>query len=376
VKNRTGYIYEDKKTGNWIARIGYKNTNGKRTAVQRKADNKTDAKKLLKQLLENLDKGGRDTLKAEKLTVNDLCDYYETHYAKEPQYINGRKVAGLRSFVGVKGYIKIFRESFGGLKLQSLTYDDLRTFRAERLFTPTHQSTQRSIATVNRELAYFRRILNIAERNSWISKNPFSCGDTLIHCADEVKRERILTLEETQSLIDACSGRRAHLKPIIIAALDTGCRLGELLKLQWQDVDMISGIITIKAFNTKTMRRREVGITTRLYAEFESLLNAFPYSKDDFVFGVSEVRKAFHSACKEAGLSDLRFHDLRHCHATKLDELGFSVPEIAGQLGHTQIQTTMRYVNRHKSGIKKVTSALDGIYQDVNLKPAISELIN
>ncbi|HEY0428907.1 MAG TPA: tyrosine-type recombinase/integrase [Pyrinomonadaceae bacterium] len=376
MREKLGQLFENKKTGRWVARVAYKNTNGKKTAIQQTAKSKEDAKKLLKKLLEKLENGGRKALDAEKLTINDLCDYYEKHYAKAPQYINGRKVSGLRSFVSIKGYIKVFRESFGGVKLQSLTYDDLRTFRAERFLTPTHQSEQRSIATVNRELAYFRRILNIAERNSWISKNPFSCGDALIHCADEVKRERILTPEETQMLIDACTDRRAHLKPIIIAALDTGCRLGELLKLQWQDVDLISSVITIKAFNTKTMRKREVGITTRLNAELENLLNSFPQSKDDLVFGVSEVRKGFHSACKEAGLSNLRFHDLRHCHATKLDELGFSVPEIAGQLGHTQIQTTLRYVNRHKAGIKKVTLALDKIYQDVTQNTESSEMIN
>jgi integrase len=376
MRERTGQIFENKKNGLWTARVCYKNKNGKRTAVQQTAESKADAKKILKELLDTLENGGRKALDAEKLTINDLCDYYEKHYAKAPQYINGRKVSGLRSFVSIKGYIKVFRESFGGIKLKSLTYDDLRSFRAERLLTPTHQSAQRSIATVNRELAYFRRILNIAERNGWISKNPFSCGDTLIHCADEVKRERILTTEEVQRLIDACTHRRAHLKPIIIAALDTGCRLGELLKLQWQDIDLVSSIITIKAFNTKTMRMREVGITTRLNTELESLLNSFPQSKDDLVFGVSEVRKGFHSACKEARLSDLRFHDLRHCHATKLDELGFSVPEIAGQLGHTQIQTTMRYVNRHKEGIKKVTLALDAIYQDVMPNAEASEMVN
>lgn len=376
MKQRTGQVFQNKKNGEWTARVCYKNNNGKRTAIQRRAENKTEATKILKEILETLENGGRKALDAEKITVNELCEYYEKHYAKPPQYVNDRKVAGLRSYVQIKGYLKTFRESFGGVKLKALTYDDLREFRAERLLTPTHQSAQRAIASVNRELAYFRRILTIAERNGWISKNLFKCGDSLIHCSDEVKRERILTLEETQRLINACTGRRAHLKPLIIAALDTGCRLGELLKLQWHDVNLDFGIITIKAFNTKTMKKREVGITTRLKAELENLKSSFPHSKDDLVFSVSEVRKSFKSACKEAKLSDLRFHDLRHCHATKLDELGFSVLEIAGQLGHTQIQTTMRYVNRHKEGIKKVTLALDSIYQDTMPKMESSELIN
>jgi len=77
-----------------MARVCYKNKNGKRTAVQRKAETITDARKILKDLLEKLENGGRNALDAEKITVNFLCDYYDKHYAKPPQYVNGRKVAG------------------------------------------------------------------------------------------------------------------------------------------------------------------------------------------------------------------------------------------------------------------------------------------
>lgn len=231
MKQRTGQIFQDKKTGERTPGICYKNKNGKRTAVQRKAENKTSAREALKQLLETLETGGRDALDAEKITVNFLCDYYEEIYCKPPQYVNDRKVAGLRSFITVKGYLKVFRECFGDLKLKFLTYVEIYKYRLERLSTLTQQSSQRSIATVNCELSYLRRLLNIAERKSWIQKNPFKCGDSLIHQADELKRDRILTVEECQKLIDACEERRLHLKPIIIFAIDTGCLLSEILKL-------------------------------------------------------------------------------------------------------------------------------------------------
>jgi site-specific recombinase XerD len=107
----------------------------------------------------------------------------------------------LRSFVTVQGYLKVFRQCFGGLKLKSLSYDDIYKYRLERLSTPTQQSSQRSIATVNRELSYLRRLLNIAERKNWIQKNPFKCGDSLIHQADEVKRDRVLTVENARDLL-------------------------------------------------------------------------------------------------------------------------------------------------------------------------------
>jgi len=88
MKERTGQISENTKTGIWTARVCYKNTNGRRTAIQRTADNKTDAKKLLKQLLEKLENGGREAIDAEKLTFNDLADYYEKHYAKPAKFID------------------------------------------------------------------------------------------------------------------------------------------------------------------------------------------------------------------------------------------------------------------------------------------------
>ncbi len=280
--------------------------------------------------------------------------------------MGGKKIAGLRSFSGVRGYVKVFRKYFGATKLKSLTYDELRTYRIERLSTPTQQSSQRSIGTVNRELAYLRRILNIAERNDWISKSPFKRGDCLIHQCDEVRRDRVLSLYECQRLIDGCTDRREHLRPLIIAALDTGCRLGELLKLRWTEVDFDSNIITIQAFNTKTMRERKVAITKRLKSELMEMISYFPPKKEDLVFGVSEVRKSFKTACKLAGLSDLRFHDLRHVHATNLDNLGFSIAAIGKQLGHTSdSRVTLRYINRTEESIRRVADALDGFHHDV-----------
>jgi integrase len=227
-------------------------------------------------------------------------------------------------------------------------------------------------------LAYLRRLLNVAERNGWISKNPFRCGDSLIHVSDEVKREKVLSPAECQRLLDACSERRAHLKPVVIAALDLGCRLGELLKLQWKDVDLDSGIITIQAFNTKTMKERQVAATQRLRIELEIILASFPQKDDDLVFGLTEIRKGFKSACKIAGLSDLRFHDLRHCHATNLDSLGFSIAAIGKQLGHSgDSKVTLRYINRDKEATRQVANALDGFYLSANTEIEVeSDLIN
>lgn len=378
MKNSKGYVYFDEERGAHYARVTFTDNAGKRKDIKKRVENKSEGDKLLRKLINTYDNTGLSGIQAEALTFNDLADYYEKHYAQPAQYVNGRKISGLRSVAAVRGYVKVFRERFGRRKLKSLTYEDLCKFRLDRLTTSTHQSKQRGIATVNREMAYLRRMLNIAERAEMIAKNPFKRGDALIHTGDEVKRERILSRHEEARLLAACTGCRAHLRPIVIAALDTGCRLGELLKLRWSDIDQVAGIITIQAFNTKTMRERQVSITTRLNAELENLWNASDKQSDALVFGVkSTICQAFRKVCDEVGLEGFRGHDLRHTHATRLDDMGFSLAKIGAQLGHTQVQTTLRYVNRDKTAIKQVASALDAFNAEAPDRVAdTQELIN
>lgn len=381
MKCHKGYIFFDEKKNCWFARITFSDELGKRKDIKRKVENKTEGDKLLRKLIDEFNKSGVKGFDIEKINFLDLINYYEGIYCRPPQYVNGRKVAGLRSVVGVKGYLKVFRQYFGTMKLKSLRYDHLYKFKLDRLSTSTHQSSQRSIASVNRELAYLRRLLNIAERNNWIVKNPFKSGDSLIHQADEVRRDKILTSEECCRLLDACSGRRSHLRPIVIAALDTGCRLGELLKLCWKDVNFDAGIITIQAFNTKTMQERHVAITQRLKEELEELIFSFPQKEDDLVFGLKEIRKGFKNACRAAGFPDLRFHDLRHVHASLLDSLGFSIAAIGKQLGHSSdSKVTLRYINRNEESTRQVANVLDSYLESQNdfvYKPLIqSQLIN
>ncbi|KXK06609.1 MAG: phage integrase [Acidobacteria bacterium OLB17] len=358
MKPRKGYVYEE-KAGRWYARFTYTDNGGKRHNVKRRVQSKSHGNEVLKQLIREFDKGGGEQIEASRIDFNHLCDFYEKHYLMDAKYVNNRKVAGLRSASGVRGYVKVFREHFGRQKLKDVTYEHLRTFRNERLCSSTHQSKQRSLSTVNRELAYLRRLFNIAERNGWVGKNPFKKGDALIHSSDEVKRERILTPSEELNLLSHCTGRRTHLRPLIIAAIDTGCRQGELFKLQWRDIEFATGVITIRAFNTKTMRERSVSVTNRLRTELEELVKR-DTSPKDLVFGIkTDVRGAFRRLCREAGLAGLRFHDLRHTHATRLDELGFSLAKIGGQLGHTVLQTTLRYVNRDMAAVQQVGIELD-----------------
>jgi integrase len=133
---------------------------------------------------------------------------------------------------------------------------------------------------------------------------------------------------------------------IVICALDTGLRQGEIFSLRWKDVDLANGLLNIHAFHTKTMKERQVAITTRLAIELERLKASAPNDPNGLVFGILDnVKRSFMAARSQVGLNDLRFHDLRHTAATRLVAAHIPLSEVGRVLGHTQANTTYRYVN-------------------------------
>jgi site-specific recombinase XerD len=264
---------EVEKNGNWYARIRWTEETGKRKDLWIPAKNKSHASEIVQEKLQEIKEHGENSLDKSRATFAYLADYFEKNYLVAAEYVDGRKIAGRRSLEGLTAQVNAMREFFGKKPLRSISYGDISRFRLHRLKTPCFRTgKQRAIASVNRELALLRKMLNVATREQWLIKNPFNLGESLISVADERKRERILSREEEQKLLQACEHpRRKHLRAIIICALDTGMRRGEILKLKWSDIDLISGLITVRAFNTKTMRERTVSITSRLTQELNNL---------------------------------------------------------------------------------------------------------
>ena len=137
-------------------------------------------------------------------------------------------------------------------------------------------------------------------------------------------------------------------------------RKGEILSLRWRDVDLADRVITVAAFNTKTMRARTISVTARLAKEMERLYEQSPKHRDGLVFGIrDDVKHSFDTVRRAAGLSDLRFHDLRHTAATRLVGLHIPLAEVGRVLGHTQSNTTYRYVNANVETARRAAAALD-----------------
>ena len=256
--------------------------------------------------------------------------------------------------------INALLDYFGDIKLRSITPGVISTFKSECLKVKTRNGQQRSIAAVNRELEVLRAMMRYAKAEGWIDRTPFEmASETLISKADEGKRDRILSRDEEIKLLNVCTKEREHLRPLVIAALDTGCRKGELLSLEWKDIDLEHRVIRIRAMTTKTLTERIVPISDRLPLELQSLKDQFPTR--DRVFGISvKFQHSWETACRLAELNNLRFHDLRATFCTRLIEAGLSIEMVAKISGHTQLETLYKhYLRRNQATLDKAVGVLN-----------------
>lgn len=377
-----GIIQKKEKDGKlyWYARIIRVDGNGKKKQYLRKADNKTHARTLRDELEDKYNKRGEKAIVGDKMTFRQLADIYKEKKLVAAQYHgeeeSQRKVAGLRSLAPVLHYRDILREHFGAYLLKNISHTDIEEFRAKRLATKSKRG-ERSIADVNRTLALMRSMMRFGVQSGWIFQSPFDLGKPLISVSDERKRERTLGFDEEIRLLKACTdereveyersgkkikatikGGREILKAIIITALDTAMRKGELLTLKWKDVNLELGIITVRAMNTKTAKPREIGITKRVYEELSNLWAISPKDENIKVFGVTDIKKSFTGACSDAKIKGFTFHDLRHTAITRMVNAGLPPMEIMKVSGHTQWTTFARYVNPNKQAVKTIADVL------------------
>jgi integrase len=365
-KDSTGSILKLK--GKIYARVTWTDEKGKRREARRRANDVSDARRIIRELITKIKHSGTSSssqLDNEKLTFDDLSNHYEAHYAIPPIYVDGRKIAGLRAYRDVLNHIRVLRQHFHKMKLNKLSYSSIEQFKLERLSQPLQRTTKRNrtLASVHRTLSILRTMLHVAEREGWISRNPFAAGKPLINLSHELPRERIITRDEEAKLLMLSIGKRANFGLLLIAALDTGMRRGELLSLQWDDINFSNDSIKLKALNTKTERERVVPLSARLR---EKLLCHRTQSNtaNDYVFTMSgsAVQKMLDRICSECEISNARFHDMRHTFATRLIQAGMPLAEVSRLLGHTTLSTTYRhYVNADINTINRATELLNAI---------------
>lgn len=154
------------------------------------------------------------------------------------------------------------------------------------------------------------------------------------------KRIRYLELKEIKSLLDVCS---EHLKLIVITALNTGMRKGEILGLKWKDLDFKQDFIYLE--HTKNNELREIPMNKVLK---DALLSIKRNPLSEYVFcdkdgsSFKEVKRSFGTAMKRAGIENFRFHDIKHTFASHLVMNGIDLLTVK-EIGHKSIEMTLRY---------------------------------
>jgi integrase len=170
---------------------------------------------------------------------------------------------------------------------------------------------------------------------------------------------------ELERLLAACKvSQNPNLHDLVVLAIWTGCREGELMALRKSWVRLSEGGFTLPAETTKTKRERFVALVGPALKVVERRLKG---STADFLFATpraisSEMlpfpRRAWNTALKVAGLSDFRFHDLRHTHASYLAMSGATERELMESLGHSTSAMASRYAHLANEHKRRVASRL------------------
>jgi integrase len=175
-------------------------------------------------------------------------------------------------------------------------------------------------------------------------------------------RERFLTAEETQRLLEAVEkSKNTQLKYIVPLLLFLGCRKRELLDSRWEEFDLERRIWRIPPNNSKSGKSRHVPLSKAAL----DILNQLPrFENCPYVVPNPEtlkphvqIHKAWDYARKAAGLPDVRMHDLRHSMASNMVNSGRSIYEVGKVLGHRQLKTTQRYAHLSQETLLEAVDA-------------------
>lgn len=293
------------------------------------------------------------------ITLGEFIHEHYTPWATANQKAGAATVAALKAVFG-ELYL---------LELRTVCALDVERIKTRRL------KAKRKPGTVNRDLDRIRGVMSRAVEWNFLDSHPLKSVKRAK--GEDHSRVRYLTDDEESDLRDALDARDValrdarvrtvaggrkqhaqlkpfdaedypdHLTPIVLVALNTGLRRGELFGLTWADVNLQSRLVTVQAGNAKSRKARHVPLNdeahdllTRWHTQGKRKGLVFPG-----VDGarMTNVNKSWDGVAKSAALVDFRFHDLRHTFASKLVMAGVDLNTVRELLGHSDIAMTLRY---------------------------------
>lgn len=337
-----GKVYtRETKQGRVRYYIDYRDQSGKRKReVVKNAQTRSEAVLALQRKVAESFDNDYSPNRTKKLNFTEISELYLENYSKP------NKKSWKCDYYNLEAHLKPF---FGKLELNNITPLLIEKYRAERLKTGVEKST------TNRELALLKKMFNLAIDWGYLKENPVR--KVKIYSEKDNIKERVLSEEEEKKLLKESTD---HLKPIIITALNTGMRRGEVLNLKWDQVNLKERFILV--LNTKSSKRRIVPINDLLYEVLHDLKKS---TDSDYVFPNPEtgkplktVRRGFENACRRAGIKNMRFHDLRHTFGSRLIREGVDIVTVQNLLGHHSITITQRYTHTNSDQTRNAVACL------------------
>jgi integrase len=297
-----------------------------------------------------------NTPEARRRTVSQMLDKYEIQVV--PQKKSQKTQSGMLAW---------WRTALGHYTLADIRPALIADFRDQLLKETTSRGSQRSPATARKYLALLSHVFTVAVKEwGWIESNPVI---KVTKPKEPRGRVRFLEDPERQALLEACrSSSNPYLYPVVLLAISTGMRRGEIMSLKWGDIKFADGVIIIH--ESKNDERRSVPLATSAKLALQRLSKIrridtgllFP-SKQNPTKPI-DLRKAWETARSDSGVKDFRFHDLRHCTASYLAMNGATQLEIAEVLGHKTLQMVKRYSHLSKPHTHSVMASMTDRYLD------------
>lgn len=216
-------------------------------------------------------------------------------------------------------------------------------------------------ATVNRKRTFLSGVLSEAVRRGYIDRNPVKGVSILPEHNDKL---RWLTAQEEERLLVFSPD---YLRPVLLTALHTGMRKGEVLGLKWPDLDFEQRLV--RAAHTKNHRVRYIPMNAQLIEILHSVLpfvgeegtSPYVFTNPETGTRYKDLSRPFEQTCRKAGIEDVTFHTLRHTFASRLAQAGVPLNTVRELLGHGDMGVTMRYAHLAPNNLREAVELLVGV---------------
>lgn len=261
----------------------------------------------------------------------------------------------------------IFLDFFGNVDITKITPEKIELLKNHLL-----KVRKNAPATVNRHIQALRKMYNIAKANKKIDYNPVDgvnslrLNNIITRTLLQDEKIRLFKILNQSQLVTSRKNIKYNLKPykylkrIVLTALDTGMRRGEIFNLTFEAINFDTRVLEV--VNSKSGKSRFIPLTKKLYitlkaiSKYEGRNSGYVFLNPDTLLPYTDIKHSFKSVLKKANINSFRFHDLRHTFATNLLELGADIRTVQELLGHASLVMTQRYTH---SSDKKKKSAIE-----------------